>query len=360
MISLEASDQQLPPAELFGRAMAALREKKFALGERLLAAGMATYPVALDAYEDPMFRKELIRHLVQQQRWEEAEALVPPQDGKSGALGWHYILFARALDKVGRKDDALAYWKRFADTRPWHTEAAAALAGLSQEQYQTRLAQLPEPLKLIKQKVPTQKLDIIFDVGANVGQSCVPYAKALPDAAIYAFEPAPESFRKLSEVIKGQKGVSIHNVALSSGSGSVKMVTHGDSTMNRIETASNKGNITIHTSTLEEFCAANRVVHIDFLKIDTEGHDLSVLQGCGRMIEHVDFVQCEASANAYNKFHNSFIDIFNFMTCHGFYLFHIDGQTFEWGGGGYPVLRRFDPIFVNSRVFGEMTGVTRE
>lgn len=359
MISSEASDQQLTPAELCDRALSALREMDFELGERLLASGMTTYPVALDPYQDPMFRKELIRHLVQHQRWEEAEALVPPQDGKSGALGWHHILFARALDKLGRQDEALSHWKRFAETRPWHAEAAAALEGLSPEQYQARIAQLPEPLKLIKQKVPHQKFHTIFDVGANVGQSCIPYANACPDAAIHAFEPAPESFRKLSEVMRDRKSVSTHNLALSSESGSVKMFTHGDSTMNRIETSSSKGNTTILMSTLEEFCVRNSIIHINFLKIDTEGHDLAVLRGCGRMIERIDFVQCEASANEYNKFHNSFIDIFTFMTSHGFYLFYIDGQTFEWGGGGYPVLRRFDPIFVNSRVFGEMTGVAR-
>ena len=60
-----------------------------------LRAGMEEDPGRLDRFGHPHFRKELMRLLLSQGRWAEAEALIP-----SGveATGWHHILFARALD----------------------------------------------------------------------------------------------------------------------------------------------------------------------------------------------------------------------------------------------------------------------
>ncbi len=38
---------------------------------------------------------------------------------------------------------------------------------------------------------------IVFDVGANVGQSVAVFREALPDSILHAFEPGPEAFAEL-------------------------------------------------------------------------------------------------------------------------------------------------------------------
>ena len=61
------------------------------------------------------------------------------------------------------------------------------------------------------------------------------------------------------------------------------------------------------------------------------------------MAANIDF-ECEVSANEYNKYHTSYQQIYDKLSAYGFYLFHIQEQTNEWTGGGYPVLRRFNAI----------------
>jgi hypothetical protein len=42
-----------------------------------------------------------------------------------------------------------------------------------------------------------------------------------------------------------------------------------------------------------DYIQKNNIEHIDFVKIDTEGHELSVLQGFGEMLRIVDTIQFE-------------------------------------------------------------------
>lgn len=306
-----------------------------------LRAGMEEDPGRLDRFGHPHFRKELMRLLLSQGRWAEAEALIP-----SGveATGWHHILFARALDGAGRAEDARTHWQAFAAHHPGHPEAQKALG-------------MPRALRQIRSRVPDQRFEMIFDVGANRGQSCLHYAVAFPEARIHAFEPAPAAFAELTRASAAHGGISCHNLALSQSEGTLRMALDGSSTMNRVLDPATPEGTPIPARRLDRVCADLGIDHIDFLKIDTEGHDLAVLHGAGAMLDQIDFIQCETSANRYNRLHVAFGEVFDLLTDAGFYLFHIDGQTYEWGNGGYPVLRRFDPIFINARRVGLIRGV---
>lgn len=216
---------------------------------------------------------------------------------------------------------------------------------------------LPPPFDEIRRHAPQQRLEVVFDIGANEGQSCLEYARVLPEATVHAFEPMVRTYMKLASNVDGHPRIRLHNLALGEANGILRMALAATSSMNRVTTGEGPAE-EVPSATLETFCRDRGIPHIDFLKIDTEGHDLSVLRGCGTMLAEIDFIQCEASANRYNRFHNAFTEIFDFLSDRGFHLFQITGQTWEWGGGGKPVLRRFDPVFVNARVVGPLTGVT--
>jgi len=95
--------------------------------ERLFAKGMSNFPDLMDEHGDPVFHKELIRVLVNNNKWEKAKALVA-DDSSPGMRGWHHIIFARALDASGQSQAARIHWQEFIQSRPNHPEAKAALA----------------------------------------------------------------------------------------------------------------------------------------------------------------------------------------------------------------------------------------
>ncbi len=351
---------QVEAAALLKQALALLKCGVAAQGEALLDYGIRRFPKYVDRFGDPAFRKERVRHLLAEGRWSEAEALVAQGEG-IGVAGWHHILFARALDASGQTIEGRMHWTAFLELKPWNGEARAALAGLSLSAYEARrqsAASLPGPFKQILEQVPSQRLAVLFDVGANVGQSCLLYRRLFPDAVIHAFEPVPATHLKLTQSVAGASNIHVHKVALSASDGVLEMHLANNSTMNRLGQSDASNNTEqVATQRLDSFCREHGIGHIDFLKIDTEGRDLAVIQGAGDFLRDIDFIQCEVSANRYNRFHVPFAQVFDFLSDAGFHLFHVDGQTFEWGNGGYPVLRRFDPVFINARIVGKMRSI---
>jgi FkbM family methyltransferase len=347
--------QSLPAPDLLIAAKHAQEKKDFQRAEAAYLVGIARFPSEFDPYGHPLFQKELLRMLVNNQRWHDASTIAPTEQGVSGAH-WHEILYARAYSQAGDNVRAEIWWRRILARQPHNIEARQWLHRANGGPFRTP-SSYPPPFCDIIDRVIDAQFKTIFDVGANEGQSCHVYAQSFKDASIFAFEPAPLAFKKLSEAFSENRNIRLQNVALGEVDGQLHMHVQGSSTMNRISEEEAKETIPVAASRLDTFCETLEIKHIDFLKIDTEGHDLSILKGCGEVLQRIDFVQCEVSANDYNRFHHAFADIFDFMTKRGFFLFKIYGQTYEWGNGGYPVLRRFDPVFINLRLVGEIRGV---
>ncbi|WP_020180014.1 hypothetical protein [Methylopila sp. M107] len=87
---------------------------------------MAEQPDLLDQHGHPTYRKELIRLLLAKGRIDEARAVSPGPDD-FGHPVWHHILFGRALEKAGAKDDARLHWEACLSLDPGNREARTAL-----------------------------------------------------------------------------------------------------------------------------------------------------------------------------------------------------------------------------------------
>jgi FkbM family methyltransferase len=214
-------------------------------------------------------------------------------------------------------------------------------------------APLPPVFRHIAKHLPAWRPSVIFDVGANIGQSCTRYATAFPDAAIHAFEPVPSSFAALRERIGPFPNITAHPVALSWRAGQPRMTNLDTSVGNHIlapGSDASPGTQLVRAEAGAAFAAALGIDAISFLKIDTEGHDLDVLLGFAPMMPAVDFVQVEAGMNPYNRTHVPFRILEDTLRHFGFLLFNIYEPMQEFKRGGRPVLRRTNPVFINARL----------
>jgi FkbM family methyltransferase len=213
-------------------------------------------------------------------------------------------------------------------------------------------------LAAIKRDLPRKADQVIIDVGANAGQWTLRCARQFPQARIHALEPVPDTFRKLSSAVKAFPNIQLHCTALGREWGELPLLLAEDPTMSRFApTASTDRTTVVRVVTLAEFCRDHDIGPIDLLKIDTAGHDLEVIVGAEEVLDRVDFLQCVVSANPHNRFHASFEEVLQHLRGRGFSVYRICDQTMEWTGGGYPLLRRLDCVFVNARVVGPLRNV---
>lgn len=205
---------------------------------------------------------------------------------------------------------------------------------------------------LIQGYFPEWTPKLMFDVGANRGQTATAYARRFPSAQIHSFEPVPLTHDKLVAATKEHPNVSTHNIGLGKHAETLTMQVNGSKPTNRVVTGAdpNADNvIEVPVRPGADIFRELGAERIDYLKIDTEGHDLNVLLGFLPVIQDVDFIQVEAAMNPYNKTHVPLRAFEDLLWEHGFYLLHIFEQTMEWKRRGRPVLRRSNPVFINGR-----------
>lgn len=215
---------------------------------------------------------------------------------------------------------------------------------------------LPFGINIVKDLELLTKLrvDTIFDVGANVGQSAIVFAKSYPKAKIYCFEPFEGAFERLISNTAGLNCLCT-KIALGSTTDTLKIQadnTNPESTANSLIQENNKeyeGDYeSIDVITLDEFCHSNKINAIDFLKIDTEGYDLEVLKGAKNVLSKnvAKVIQVEVSLNTYNTFHVDLIEIRQFLDLYNYKIFGVYNQTLEWKENK-KILRRANIIFVS-------------
>jgi FkbM family methyltransferase len=139
---------------------------------------------------------------------------------------------------------------------------------------------------------------VIFDVGANVGQTARELSAVFPTTLIYSFEPISSTYSKFVGNVADLPNIKPHKIALGAEKAIVKMSSAPESGSNRILFsnlhAPDCPYEEVDVERLDEFCVRNGITCIDLLKIDCEGHDLHVLQGAGSLLDSgVSCVYCE-------------------------------------------------------------------
>ena len=201
----------------------------------------------------------------------------------------------------------------------------------------------------IQHSLPNLRVETVFDVGANVGQTAAEVLSRFPAAQLYCFEPVSENFEKLTRNTAAVANVRRFRTALGEQTGSAQMTLEGSSTQFRIDdSASGGAHERVDVDTLDAFCQREGVARIQLLKIDTEGHDLKVLLGAKQLLQagKVDLVQVEVGMTPLNPLHVPLAKFQELLEPLQYFSFGIYEQRHEWPLN-LPILRRSNVVFIS-------------
>ena len=171
---------------------------------------------------------------------------------------------------------------------------------------------------VVREACKGKQTPVVFDVGANVGDYSLLVKQLLPSARVYAFEPARSTYQQLVEHLK-EAGSDVRplNFGFSDTDKVVDLFayeTEGQETtlLSSIDPRRPTAVIEVNpisseqveVTTLDQFCATEGIDHIDFLKLDVEGHELAILNGARRLLAEgaISIVQFEfGPGNIYSR-----------------------------------------------------------
>lgn len=210
----------------------------------------------------------------------------------------------------------------------------------------------------IKKDLPFCDGGIIFDVGANRGQSAEMFMTWFPKAQIYCFEPAASTFAWLQANFKNSRRVHCYRVALGASKEHGILRLHKKSVNNSLifSDANEEKTEGVEIETLSCFCRDRNIDRIHFLKIDTEGYDFHVLVGAADMLKNkkIDVIDVEVGMNPGNKKHVPLEKIKAFLEARAYFLFGIYEQQREFRVG-QPHMRRSNAVFISEDIIKENT-----
>ncbi|MDX2196359.1 MAG: FkbM family methyltransferase [Cytophagales bacterium] len=143
--------------------------------------------------------------------------------------------------------------------------------------------------KQVINKLKNIGLNTVFDVGANIGDWSLMICKHFNNAHIYAFEIVPATYNIAQKNSLNYHNIHLYNFGLSNYLNTLQINVsasdHHINSLHNIHKLEFNDTVQVHLDTGDNFCAKHNIDNIDFLKIDTEGHDYFVLEGFKKLIE---------------------------------------------------------------------------
>lgn len=185
---------------------------------------------------------------------------------------------------------------------------------------------------------------VVFDVGANNGDSFFDLASSDPSVTVYAFEPTPQMCRIIQEKAKGLSNYILIEKAVSDFEGKALFYVAGQadwgcssllefSQKSRTEWPGRfdfvkTDEIEVEVIRLDRFVKENGILKIDYLHIDAQGSDLKVLKGLGDELGLVQEGVLEAAAKPDILYdgQNTEIECIKFLVEHGFWIKKIESN----------------------------------
>ena len=181
---------------------------------------------------------------------------------------------------------------------------------------------------------------IIFDIGANQGQSIDRFSRLFNNPIIHAFEPIKFEYEHLIRKYKKNKNIILNNfavgdkeetntiyVAKKTGNSSFYKINHNSKWLKKRSEQFNtspenyaKNKQKVKVTTIDKYCRINNIQNIDLLKIDTQGYENKILSGSKKILKKniISIIETEIIFdNTYQKY-LTFSDIEKFLLPNNF------------------------------------------
>ena len=177
----------------------------------------------------------------------------------------------------------------------------------------------PHELETIKKFITPG--DMVFDMGANEGIWTSAALAHCPDIQIHAFEPSPAADTFMNTHGDNREHVALKKWAVDNTNEVKKFFVAGTNGEHSSFVGTSPNTMDVMCVTLDWYCMAAKIDFIDFLKIDTEGHEWYVFDGAKRMLEEnrIGVIQFELNVP------NVWSGLMDQLQPHGWEFFHIYG-----------------------------------
>lgn len=202
----------------------------------------------------------------------------------------------------------------------------------------------------------SEGIDLVVDVGANVGQYGMRLRANRYTGRIVSFEPYGQAFAQLRRTASRDPAWDVHRVALSDAEGELELNVSGNSfsssllplTDRHLESAPGSAFVAsevVPTARLDAMWSEVVGAARAWLKLDVQGFELHVLRGAGDRLGEARAVQVELSLEPLYEGAPDWRAVVDWLTGRGFALVGVEPGFDDPTSGR---MLQFDAVFVKS------------
>jgi len=182
--------------------------------------------------------------------------------------------------------------------------------------------------------------DIVFDIGANIGAHTLPFAQCVaPNGKVFAFEPTQFAYGKLLENISlnpqlKELIVPNHMFLTAPGLQDAPGEIYSSWPLKPAPELHEKhlGQLRLvgeaSIGTLDEYCREKKITRLDWVKIDVDGNEMTVLQGAADTLKQLQpSLIMELSPYACREAGHSFEELVKLVRNFGYDLYDLENGS---------------------------------
>ena len=161
-------------------------------------------------------------------------------------------------------------------------------------------------------------INVIFDVGCRSDSEFIYF-----NGEVHYFDPVEEFIENLKNQKNINKKSYFNNFGLGNDNKELYYYPKYQSFYDRVNSchiSDDSNKILLYIKKGIDYVNSKNIKNIDFLKIDTEGYELNVLQGFEEFLENVKIIQFEYGGTFLDN-NTKLIDVINYLQDKGFYKF---------------------------------------